>query len=249
MNFDAQQVTWAATAVFLGGFLKGATGAGTPVVGIPILTALFGIQFAVAVFSVLNLMSNFWHAYAYRMHRPSTRFVLRFALTGALGALIGSFFLVWLPTDALMAFLALIVFSYVALRFAKPDWKLARERGDRFVSYAGLAGGLMQGAGGISAPVSVTFLNAMRLSRPEFIGTISIFFCAMSLVQIPSLAGLGILDRERFVVSVIATVPLFAGIWLGEKVARHLSKAWFDRAILMLLVVMAIRLIWVAALG
>jgi len=249
MNFDVQQVTWAALAVFLGGFLKGATGAGAPVVGIPILTALFGIQFAVAVFSVLNLMSNFWHAYAYRTHRPSNRFVLRFALTGALGALIGSFFLVWLPTDALMAFLALIVFSYVALRFAKPGWKLARERGDQLVSYVGLSGGLMQGAGGISAPVSVTFLNAMQLSRPEFIGTISIFFCAMSLVQIPSLAGLGILDRERFVVSVIATVPLFAGIWLGERAARHLSKAWFDRAILMLLVVIAIRLIWIAIPG
>ena len=195
-----------------------------------------------AAFSVVYLSAG-WTSGAIIGSRLQDRFVREQVV------LIGSFFLAWLPTDALMAFLALIVFSYVILRLAKPGWNLARERGERLVSYAGLAGGVMQGAGGISAPVSVTFLNAMQLTRPEFIGTISIFFSAMSIVQIPSLAALGNLTWERFLFSIVATIPLFAGIWLGERAARHMSRVWFDRAILMLLVVIAIRLVWVAVLG
>ena len=40
-----------------GGFLKGATGAGAPVVGVPVLAIVFGVPMAVAIFSVLNHMA------------------------------------------------------------------------------------------------------------------------------------------------------------------------------------------------
>ena len=86
---------------------------------------------------------------------------------------------------------------YIGLRLARPGWALARDRGEAMAPTVGLAGGLMQGAGGISAPISVTYLNAMRLERPEFIATISVYFCAMCLLQIPALMALGILTVER----------------------------------------------------
>ena len=47
----------AATGIAFGGFLKGATGAGAPVVGVPILALVFNVPMAVAVFSVINLLS------------------------------------------------------------------------------------------------------------------------------------------------------------------------------------------------
>lgn len=246
MNLEYQQLGWVTAAILLGGFLKGATGAGAPVVGVPILTTLFGIHFAVAVFSVLNLVSNLWHAFAYRKDRHSRSFVYRFALAGAAGAIVGSVFLAWLPTDILLATLSLVVFAYVALRLMRSEWQLSRSLGNRFVLFAGLAGGLMQGAGGISAPVSVTFLNALRLTREEFIATISVFFCAMSITQIPSLIVLGVLTFDRFVFSCPAIPLLFLAIWSGEAASKYLSKEWFDRAILLLLTVIAIRLLWIA---
>ncbi len=248
MGLDISELALALLAILVGGFLKGATGAGTPVVGIPILTSLFGIHFAVAVFSVLNLISNLWHAFAYRSHQGERGFVLRFSVMGGIGVVVGSIFLAWLPTEWLMAFLAIIVFAYVGLRLARPGWHLARPVGEKWAVVAGLGGGVMQGAGGISAPISVTYLNAMRLSRDEFIATISVLFSAMSFVQILSLVLLGILTPERFWVGVAAIGPLFAAIWVGEKAAKRLSKVWFDRVILVLLVVIAVRLAW-GALG
>lgn len=241
---DPNLLLLATSAILLGGFLKGATGAGAPVVGVPILAAIFDVQLAVAVFSVLNLFSNIWHSYAYRRHRGPLRLVYGFAIAGSIGAIAGSVLLASLPTDALMASLAAMVLAYIFLRLFQPDWTLDRAAGMRLVPYVGIAGGLMQGAGGISAPVSVTFLNAMRLPREEFIATISVFFVAMSIVQIPSLAYLGILTTDRSLMAIVATVPMFVSMPLGEWAARYMSKAVFDRIILVLLAAIAIRLIW-----
>lgn len=236
----------AALAIALGGFLKGATGAGAPVVGVPILAIAFGVPKAVAIFSVLNLFSNMWQAWAYRGAWSSKSFVWSFALGGGAGAMAGSFLLALLSTDVLMGSLATIVFVYIALRLTLPDWQMSRSRGEGLGGVVGFLGGVMQGAGGISAPISITFLNAMRLERREFIGTISAFFLVMSLFQIPTLVGLGVLDLERFGLALLAIIPLFAAMPLGEWAGKHVSKATFDKLILVLLTVVALRLMYTA---
>jgi uncharacterized membrane protein YfcA len=242
----ATEILIAFLGIMLGGFLKGATGAGTPVVGVPILALVFGVPKAVAIFSVLNLFSNAWQACAYRDGWTSRRLVTVFSIGGALGAAVGTVLLASLSTDVLMGGLAAVVFAYIGLRLARPDWQITRARGERLAAPAGLLGGLMQGAGGISAPVSVTFLNAMRLERREFIGTISAFFFVMSLFQIPTLVAFDVLDWERAGLAVLATIPLFGAMPLGEWAARRVSKATFDKMILVLLTVVALRLAYQA---
>ena len=243
---EAQDLIIGAIGVGLGGFLKGATGAGAPVVGVPILAMVFGVQNAVAIFAVMNLVSNIWQTWAYRAHIANMRFVWSHALAGAFGAFLGTFLLAWLSTEVLLSAISGIVFVYVGVRLLRPDWKLERERGYRLAAPAGLAGGLIQGAGGISAPVSVTYLNAMRLDRPEFVATIAVFFLMMASTQVPTLISLGILDWRNAGLGLLATIPLFSAIPLGAYAARRISKEAFDRLILILLMALALRLAYIA---
>lgn len=241
--FDLALATF---GLMLGGFLKGATGAGAPVVGVPILALAIGVPQAVAIFAIINLFSNIWQGWAYRSGLPDGRLVTRFALSGAIGAAAGTFLLAALSTDALMGGLACVVFFYIGLRFARPDWQIARPLGERLSALAGLIGGLMQGAGGISAPVSVTFLNAMRLERREFIATISVFFLMMSVFQIPTQIALGILDWRGAGLAVIAAIPMFGAMPLGEWAAKRASRQTFDRLVLAVLTLVALRLAYQA---
>lgn len=232
----------AALGLALGGFLKGATGAGAPVVGVPILALIFDVQQAVAIFAVLNFFSNVWQFWDYRMHISPLGFSVTFAGTGAVGAVAGSLLLAALSTDTLMGGLAGVVFLYIALRLLRPGWHLGRVAGNRLAAPTGFVAGVMQGAGGISAPVSITFLNALRLERAEFVATISVFFLAMAAMQIPTLVSLGILTGERLGLAVVAAIPMFGAMPLGECAARHVSKATFDKIILALLALIALRL-------
>ena len=245
-GMDSSDLLLAFFGIALGGFLKGATGAGAPVVGVPILALVVGVPKAVAIFAVLNLLSNSWQVWSYRDGWQGRRLVKRFALGGALGAGAGTLVLASLSTELLMGGLAGVVFLYIGLRLMRPDWKIGRERGVRLSGGAGFLGGLMQGAGGISAPISVTFLNAMRMERREFIGTISAFFFMMSVLQIPTLVAVGLLDWERAGLAVLAAIPLFGAMPLGEYAAKRVSKETFDKLILILLTLVALRLTYQA---
>ena len=62
----------------------------------------------------------------------------------------------------------------------------------RFGPLVGFIRGTLQGATGISAPVSITFLNTIKLARLTFIAVVSMFFVNMSVVQTTVLASYGI---------------------------------------------------------
>lgn len=243
---DPSEAVVVFTGLLLGGILKGAVGAGSPVIGVPVIALFNGVPFAVAVFVLPNLMTNIVQGWQYRRSLFSPRFALAFAASGAVGAAIGSVMLANLASETLMLFVAVAVFGFIGFRVAKPGWTLQTRLANRLVVPVGMVGGVLQGAGGISAPVSVTFLSAMKPGREGFIATISVFFIAMSLVQVPALIGLGILTTERALLSVLAMIPLFAGMPLGAWLARKFSAAVFDRTILALLFVIAVKLAWEA---
>lgn len=239
-------IVWAVLALAAGGVLKGAIGAGAPLLAVPLLALLYNVPLAVAVFTIPSLLSNIWQGWAYRKSLVSARMGWTLALTGAAGALVGSVLLAVLSGETLMAVLAGLVFLYIGLRMARPEWVLSRDLGHRLAAPAGFIGGVMQGAGGISAPVSITFLNAMRLERDEFIATIAVFFGSMSLVQIPALMGLGILTPGLTLWSFAAAVPLFGAMPFGAWLGKRFDKAIFDRIILWLLAAIAVKLLYTA---
>ena len=241
-----QGLIMALVAFALGGVLKGAIGAGTPVVAVPIMALYYGVPFAVAVFALPSLLSNLWQAWKYRAALLPRRFVVPLGLGAAAGAAIGSVMLANLSSATLMGGVAAMTLAYVGSRLARPGWTLPDTAAQRIVWPVATLSGILQGAAGISAPVSITYLNAMRLGRESFIATISLFFGSMSLVQVPLLAYLGVLTSERLTLSAIACVPLFAAMAAGAWMARFIPRDTFDRIVMALLVLIALRLLWQA---
>jgi uncharacterized protein len=240
---DWTGIVLGALALAFGGVLKGATGAGAPLLAVPILAMLYDVPLAVALFTLPNLMSNTWQGWRFRAHRAPPALTWGFALAGALGAGVGSVMLVSLSSDLLLLVVAGAVFLYIGFRLLRPDWALGLGIAKRLATPAGFAGGLLQGAAGLSAPVSITFLHAIRLERSAFIATISIFFVAIAVVQIPLLAAWGVLTPDRALLSALALLPLIAGMPVGAYLAKRISKETFDRLILAILALIALRLV------
>ena len=233
----------------LGGVLKGATGMGTPVIAVPPLAAYFDVPFAISIMVLPNLATNAWQALHYRAERHGLSFVGRFAVAGCLGALIGTLLLIELPGDVLSLWLAAIVFLYIGLRLFHPAWHLAPDMARIASAPIGLIAGILQGAAGISAPVSGTFLSAMQLTRPQFMLAISALFVGFSLVQIPTLAVAGILTWDRLLLSVLALLPIAAAMPAGARLARALTPRTFDRVVFIFLAGLAAKLVFDAGLS
>ena len=244
MVYDTITIIAILVAFALGGILKGATGAGAPVVTIPVIAAFYDVRIAVIIMVVPNLLTNIGQLYQFRKTILPSFFTVSFALGGGIGAFIGTILLANLSIKILTLSVAFIVIIYILLKLIVPSWKLIYEKAAKLVFIMGTAGGVLQGAAGLSAPISITFLNAMKLERNQFIPTISVYFGVMSIFQMPTLYYYDFLNFEIIVASLISTVVLLSFMPLGSWVAKSVSKENFDKITLILLAFIALRIIY-----
>ena len=244
MNFDLITITAIFTAFALGGILKGATGAGAPIITIPVIAAFYDVRIAVIIMVIPNLLTNIGQLYQFRKTILPFFFTVSFALGGGIGAFLGTILLVSLPIKILTLSVAIIVIIYILLKIVVPSWKLVYGKAKKLVFIMGAGGGILQGSAGLSAPISITFLNSMKLERNQFIPTISVYFGVMSIFQMPTLYYYDFLNIEIIIVSIMSTIVLMCFMPLGSWIAKSISKETFDKVTLILLGFIALRIIY-----
>ena len=231
-------------AFSLGGILKGATGAGAPIITIPVIAAFYDVRIAVIIMVIPNLLTNIGQLYQFRKTILPKFFTLSFALGGGVGAFLGTILLVNLSIKILTLSVAFIVIVYIFLKIMVPSWKLTYKKAKKLVFLMGSFGGILQGTAGLSAPISITFLNSMKLERNQFIPTISVYFGVMSIFQMPTLYYYNFLNLEIILVSCISTLVLLSFMPIGSWIAKSVSKESFDKITLILLGFIAFRIIY-----
>jgi hypothetical protein len=225
-----------------GGLVKGVTGMGLPLVAIPILAAFLGIAHAVAIVMMPILATNAWQLWQLRDELKRLRFLGPMLAAGSVGVFVGVWVLTTVPERALSVVLAVILFLYIGLRLAKPDFRIRERLGYLLAAPAGFVAGVLQGATGISSPVGVTFIHALREPRRAHIAAVSAMFLVFVIFHIPALLIAGIFTFERFVQSTFAILPAAAAMPLGTYLSSRLSQKAFDGIILALLAIIAVQL-------
>jgi uncharacterized membrane protein YfcA len=242
--FDSITIIAILIAFALGGILKGATGAGAPIITIPVIAAFYDVRVAVIIMVIPNLLTNIGQLYQFRKTILPSFFTVSFALGGGIGAFIGTILLANLSIKILTLSVAFIVLVYILLKLIVPSWKLIYKKATKLVFIMGAAGGVLQGTAGLSAPISITFLNAMKLERNQFIPTISVYFGVMSIFQMPTLYYYDFLNFEIIIASLISTIVLLCFMPIGSWIAKSVSKENFDKITLILLAFIAVRIIY-----
>jgi uncharacterized protein len=227
-----------------GGILKGATGAGAPILAIPAMAAFHDVRFAIVIMTVPNLVTNLMQAWQNRKHHLPANFLVPFLASAAIGVMLGTWALIGLDSRTLSLVVAVAVLLYLVLRVTKANWQLSITLATRLAALFGLMSGVVQGSAGISAPVSLSFLNAMHLDRLTFMSTVSMLFVAFVAVQLPALAFTGVLTLSGFLLSCAALLPMLLGMSFGAFISRTVSRDTFDRLIMLLLAGLAAKMLW-----
>jgi uncharacterized membrane protein YfcA len=234
-----------AAALAAGAVVKGATGMGLPLVALPALTAVFGLQHAVSVLIVPILVSNAWQVWRHREVKGDVRlrFLPMLLAGGALGVVGGTWLLIAVPERQLLFGLGALLLTYVVIRLARPAWAVDERTGRAGAFPIGLGAGMLQGATGISAPLGVTFIHAMRLGREAHVFAVSAMFLLFAVVQLPSLLVSGVMRAEWLVQGALALVPILLFMPLGQWLAGKLSATTFDRLLLVFLGAIGVKLV------
>lgn len=236
-------------ALSLAGFIKGAIGLGIPIVSVPVLAAVVGLPNAVALMVAPLLFTNLTQIWEFREERHRTGLMVPMLGFAVIGIGIGTSLLIRIDERYLSAVLGLFISVYALTFWLRPDTRLSERTGRRAAPFAGFASGVLQGMIGISAPVSLVFLHAMRWPRARFIFAISVMFLVFGITQTVSLSVAGLMTLQLFAYSCATLIPIMTFLFVGARVGKMFSSKTFERIVLWLLVLLALRLMWVAFVG
>ena len=131
----------------------------------------------------------------------------------------------------------------LVLMVLKPTFEVAPAAEKKASAVVGLLSGLLGGVSSLTGPVIITYLMALKLSREEFIGCISIIYLSSGLPLYLAMLYYGRMDLTDLTYSAMALVPMALGLMLGKMIRNKMSENAFRLILYVYLVVMSIALL------
>ncbi len=233
-----------AVALAAGGFVKGISGIGMPIVAIPIMAGAVGIERAVLVLVIPGIVLNGWIAWQERKHRADTPEMPIILLAGCVGVFGGSW-LLYIATERFLSIvLVLWIAVYIGMRMFTPDITLSAAIRGRLAPVIGMIAGLCQGSTGISAPVLATWMHSMKLRPDSYVYAITLPFMVLAMAQLVSYMSIGMYTPRLYLESMLAIVPALFAIPLGVRVRALINQQIFDWIVLLMISLIGVRLVY-----
>ena len=238
-------IAWCAFALFCGGLIKGTLGVGTPLLTVPMMTLVLPVQHAVALMAMPVVVANLWQA----SQAPNIRSILsRFwpaAVALLFGTFAGSHILSIINEQLLLLIVGSLVIVFTALQFS--SYKLTL--GNHLIVPAGILFGLLSGLiGGISSmfgPMLIVYLVSLQgLNKDDFVSAISFLYVCAVVPWTLSLLALGLLKGPLLIGSLFGIIPVSVGMAAGQQLRKHISEKYFQRLLLLILVISGASMIW-----
>ena len=234
MSISPAEIAALAGIAFLGSVIFGITGFGAALVTIPLATHIVSLQFALALFVLMDLVN------AFRIGFENPRLAVRSEWTRlvptiVLGTVAGVTLLVNLPRQAATLALGVFVTAFALYSLARHPEAQARI-GSRWGYVAGFAGGVTSTLFGAGGPPYAMYLSHRGLSKEQFRATLG--FATLTSISLRAVAFLvtGILLDAGVWLCALAVVPAgLLGLWAAAHLFRRISREALMRAVALML--------------
>jgi uncharacterized membrane protein YfcA len=229
------EVQWLVVAVafLLAGIAKGVVGMGMPPIAIGIMSFALPLSDAIAIMVIPTITTNFWQGFYGGHFRPMLRRFWPLGIGAAVGVIATGLLLGKLGSPEAVAWLGLVLVLYatVALLAWRPHTPRAREGWAN--PFIGVASGAVAGVTGIAAVPFLPYMQSLELTKNELVQALGILFVFITLALAVALAGQGVFDTANVAGGIGANVPVFIGIWLGQKLRHAASPETFRKIFLL----------------
>lgn len=228
-----------ATLIIVGliaGTLSGSVGFGGGMILLPVITYFYGIEIAVPVSTIAQLMSNLsrsvmgWNEIRWKQVAWFLVPALPFTALGALGfSLIDKA----LMTRLLCVFL--VIFAIMKMRN-----KIQLRGGGRTMLVGGSLTGLLNGMLGISGPISSAVFLSLNLSPVAYIASEATAAAAMHIVKAVTYNKFGLMDWHIFLNGFFIGCAMMAGNVVALRLIRHAHKKLYQRIVAIVMIAVSV---------
>ena len=226
------QVLVIAGAFIVAGIAKGAIGMGLPPIALALMSFAVPLGDALALMVVPSMATNVWQAiYGTGFLRLLRRF-WTMAATSVAALMVVAVGFGHLGSQRAMSWIGVILVLYAAL--ALTAWRPAVSRTtERWANpLIGLASGAVAGVTGDAAVPFLPYMQSLDIDRHDLVQALGIMFLFIIGALTLALALQGAFDATNLVGAILAIVPTFTGVWLGQKARQAVSAETFRRVFL-----------------
>lgn len=231
MQLDVNTALACAAALFVGGFTKGVAGLGLPMVAIPLLTLAVDLHTAVVLLAIPTLVANLFQSFQRGAFAPTMRRFWPLMATMVPMTAVGAVLLVSLEPRILYVGLGLVILVFTVLTRAAPSLRVGPGLERVMSPVIGVVSGLIGGASSLFGPPIMVYLLTLRLERTEYIATVSLLYMISAALFAISLIVVGAFGGYAALHSTLALIPVFVGMWVGQRLGTQLSKRSFERTL------------------
>ena len=233
-----------AVTFVLGGIVKGTLGVGLPLVVVPLLSLVLPTPAAIGLVAIPVLASNLWQAWDTRVEQAQIKRFMPLIATLVATTLLTVPATLAMTPKMLNAMLSVAVLTGVGLMAFKPTFRIPERHVGRWGVAVGGVSGILGGVSSLTGPIIIAYLMALKLSREQFVGTISVIYLCSALPLYASMAAYGRFGLAEMAISAIALLPLGLGMAIGKQLRGRLSEALFRRVLLLFLTAIALLLLF-----
>ncbi|XKE44396.1 sulfite exporter TauE/SafE family protein [Halomonas organivorans] len=230
-------------AFFLGGVLKGILGIGLPLMVLSILGIFLSPTLVVALLVVPIVISNLWQAFRHGLPAGGTRRLLPMSLVFVLFTAFGATLLASIEETLLFVSLGVIVVGFSLLNLRGMRLLVPPHHEVWAGPCTGVVAGLLNGISTVNGPPLVMYLVGIQLSKDDFVKAYGLVALVGSIPLALSYIGVGIFGLQEFIISSMALLPVFLGMWAGQTVRNRIDTALFHKVLLLALIVLGANLI------
>ncbi len=231
-------------AIICGGVIKGTLGVGLPLLAVPVMSLFISSTQAIALVSVPVLVSNIWQVWQEGSLKASLKRFWPLMLTQALMTIGSVYWTLSFSVSELNRVLAFALILAVVLMAFKPSFNIPPEKEPMTSALVGVTSGLLGGASSLMGPIVISYMMSLKLHRDEFVGCISVIYLNAAWPLYLAMWGFGRMSLDDIAYSFLAIIPMFLGLYAGQKIRHHLSEETFRRALLGFLSVVAVVLVF-----
>jgi hypothetical protein len=231
---DLSLTSWALSSlcIFVAAFIRGFTGFGLAVVGVPLLSLFFAPAEIVpsimilAIIAGLQLIPKIWRSVDWKLLLPTV-------LGAAIGTPLGTWLLAGVSADWMRVLIGLAVLT--ASGAVQLGFRFAQRPHATVSAGFGAIAGLTGGAAAMPGPSVIFLFLAMPIAHEVGRASLILFFQVSAVMSAVSATFGGLMQLHALILGAALVPAMLIGNWLGDRVFDKASAKTYRRVVVLLL--------------
>lgn len=231
------ELLYASLCVFLAAIVRGFSGFGFGMLTITSMSLVLApatvvpAMFVLEVAAGIHLLPSIWR----HVHWRSIGIIV---VTSIACTPMGVYLLANVPAEPMKIAIAIVVFATAAALLS--GLQMRRMPTTMETAATGAASGVLNGAFGMGGPPIILFFLGSSIALQAGRASIIAAFLAMDFAALPTLYGFGLFTREAVMLALVSLPALVVGVFLGSRLVGRVEERAARRAVLLLLMGMAV---------